>query len=173
MHVRIAACMLVRVTAIKSPDRSDGVVDFQDLRGRCVVCKLHQDILWFQFEGTLSVAAWKPAETALEETIASHGSVMLIGNGWTWHTYGPGFRSAWTSWFLRRRAQVRGVHLLISSPMLRMGVQVVNLAIPIIQPYGAVDDFTSAVDRAAPTARRRVAALGPLLDDPWRLGGST
>jgi hypothetical protein len=127
--------------------------EHKDARGRCSIVPLKGDAVWFEFEGWIAGAAWPQTEQILESTILRHGTILMVGNGWGWQSYEPTYRMAWTSWFLKRQRDVRGVHLLVRSPILRMGIQVVNLAIPIIRPYNDLKEFRTVVERVAPEAR--------------------
>jgi hypothetical protein len=127
-----------------------------DGRGRYEVTHLVSDVVWFHFEGWVTGDLWRPSEELLESVIADQGHVLMLGNGAKWSGYEPAYREGCTRWFLRRRRVVRGVHLLVRSRLLRMGVQVVNLAIPIIEAY---DDAAAFMKQAEGRVRNIDALL--------------
>jgi hypothetical protein len=104
-------------------------------RSKYKVVHLVDDVVWFHFEGFLAAEFWPPTEKLLEGVIAQHGRALMLGNGLYLDGYEPAYRQDCTRWFVRRRGKLRGVHLLVRSRIVRMGVQVVNLAVPVIEGY--------------------------------------
>jgi len=126
------------------------MVEQSNSRGSYRVVPIVDDVVWFHFEGWVDADLWRPTEELLDRTIESRGHVLMLGNGIDWTGYEPGYRVACTRWFLRQRASIRGVHLLVRSRILRMGVQVVNLAIPIIDGYSEPEAFMAEASRLVP-----------------------
>lgn len=141
------------------------MVEQSNSRGSYRVVPIVDDVVWFHFEGWVDADLWSPTEELLDRIIKSRGQVLMLGNGVDWTGYEPGYRVACTRWFLRRRASIRGVHLLVRSRILRMGVQVVNLAIPIIDGYYEPGEFMAEASRLVPlleTHLRRHSLSSPL-----------
>jgi hypothetical protein len=126
------------------------VIQDTSARGTYRVVNIHDDVAWFHFEGWISGGLWTPTEKYLESIILQHGAVLMVGNGWKWNGYDPQYRRGCTAWFLKRRASIRGVHLLVNSPVLRMGVQVVNLVVPIIRAYDEPASFMADASELVP-----------------------
>lgn len=84
----------------------------------------------------------------------------MLGNGLAWRGYEPAYRVQCTRWFSRRRRELRGVHLLASAPILRMGIQVVNLVAPVIHPYGDKGEFMTAANQHVPQLATQLLRAG-------------
>jgi len=125
-------------------------VEQNNSRGSYRVVPLVDDVVWFHFEGWVDADLWPPTEELLDRVIETRGQVLMLGNGIAWTGYEPGYRVACTRWFLRQRDSIRGVHLLVRSRVLRLGVQVVNLAIPIIDGYSEPEAFMAESSRLVP-----------------------
>ncbi len=126
------------------------MVHEESARGTYGVVNIHGDVAWFHFQGWIRGGLWSRTEAYLDSIIAEHGAVLMLGNGWKWNGYDPLYRKGCTAWFLKRRSSIRGVHLLVNSPVLRMGVQVVNLVIPIIQAYDDAAAFMAEASELVP-----------------------
>lgn len=126
------------------------MVQHSDARGKYRVVELHRDAVWFHFEGWIGGELWPPTEQLLESVIDRFGTVLMLGNGSGWNGYEPAYRQGCTAWFLKRKREIRGVHLLVNSPVLRMGVQVVNLVVPIIHAYVDPSEFMTQATELVP-----------------------
>ena len=86
--------------------------------------------------------------------------VTLIGDGGDWLNYESSYRPLWTSWFREHRRNIDSVHLLVRSPFLRMGVQVVNLVSDnIIKTYNDRTQLSELVSAQWPTLHGAIEAL--------------
>ncbi|RYE94903.1 MAG: hypothetical protein EOO75_00720 [Myxococcales bacterium] len=83
-------------------------------------------VVYFYFEGHTDLAMFEPSMVVINDVLRA-GQAELYGDGEGWKSYASGYRDAWTQWFLRNRQHLAHTHLVIRSPLLRMGVQVVNL----------------------------------------------
>jgi hypothetical protein len=136
------------------------IVMRESARGRYVVAPLGDDVVWFRFDGYVAGAWWAPTEAVLDAVIRAHGHVLMLGDGWSWTNYESSYRTGCTRWFMARRATIRGVHLLVQSAILRMGVQVVNLVVPVISGYGDVAAFTGKAAELVPDLAARLREAG-------------
>ena len=98
----------------------------QGPRGRIFTGRLALDSVYFYFEGHVDLAMFEPTMGFANE-VAGTGKGRLYGDGASWKTYEAGYRNAWTTWFLANRTRVAHTRLVVTSPILRMGVTVVNL----------------------------------------------
>jgi hypothetical protein len=114
-----------QVTIGRTPDS----LDVSSSRGSISVLRLKPDTLLYRFEGYLSEEMFDPSMVFANAAIARYPKVDLMGDGERWFGYEPGYRRAWTKWFLAHRKQVRAAHLMSKSPIVRMGAQVINLAL--------------------------------------------
>lgn len=94
--------------------------------GRIFTAKLAPDKVFFFFDGHVELDMFAPSMVIANEVVKS-GAATLYGDGGTWKSYGPGYRGAWTDWFMAHRKSLVATHLVAASPVIRMGVQVVNL----------------------------------------------
>lgn len=94
--------------------------------GRIFTTLVSDSSVYFYFEGHVELDMFEatigPANAALKS-----GKATLYGDGANWKTYAGGYRDAWTKWFMSNRGRLGHTYLLIRSPILKMGVQVVNL----------------------------------------------
>jgi hypothetical protein len=101
-------------------------VDFRSARGRIFSARIGPSAAYLYFEGHIDRELFErtmgPATAAVEA-----GGALLYGDGENWQTYAVGYRDAWTRWLIEHRARIARTQLVIRSPILRMGVQVVNL----------------------------------------------
>jgi hypothetical protein len=93
-------------------------------------------VFFFHFRGHVPTAAFEPTMRQITRA-ALERRVTLIGDGSNWMNYEAPYRPLWTNWFIKHRRNIDAVHLVVRSPFLRMGVQVVNLVTnDIIKTYG-------------------------------------
>lgn len=121
---------------------------------------LSGNVVWFQCAGYVTAETWAPSERILERVIAHRGSVLMMCNGLEWTNYETGYRTGVTRWFLARREQLHSAHILIRSPFVRMGVQVVNLAVPALVPYDDARAFRAFATREVPNLDATLRAKG-------------
>ncbi len=77
-------------------------------------------------------------------------------------SYAPGYRDAWTHWFLDNRRGIASTHLVVQSPLLRMGVQVVNLfAANPIRVLGTSEELYARIRSEVPQARQFISDTWP------------
>lgn len=95
-------------------------------RGRIFTTLLDESKVYFYFEGHVELDMFAQTMGPANQTIRS-GRAALYGDGELWKTYHAGYRKEWTDWISRNQSSLSAIHLLIHSPILRMGVQVVNM----------------------------------------------
>jgi hypothetical protein len=132
-------------------DRGHVVVDGP--RGRVFSARLAPDKVFFYFEGHVELEMYLPSMPIANEVVQT-GQARLYGDGENWKTYEVGVRNAWTSWFLKHRKAVAHTRLVANSPILRMGVQVVNLfASNPIESIATSAALYRIIDREVPRVR--------------------
>ena len=136
------------------------MLEHVDRLGSYKVENLFGDVVWFQFDGGIAASLWAPTQIFLERVIEERGQVLMLGNGELWTSYEAGYRQGCTAWFLRRRQKISAVHLLTRSTLLQMGINLVNLAIPIITAYSDPQEFWSSVSAQVPTLETRLERTG-------------
>ena len=106
------------------------------------------DVFLYRFEGHLVTDMFQPSMALVHDALKRHVSVALLGDGEMWQSYEPGYRNAWTVWFVRHRRQVREAHLFSPSSIVRMGAQVINMALatPILHIHKRRLDFEQALE---------------------------
>ena len=125
--------------------------------GRIFSARMAPEVVYFYFEGHTDLPMFEPSMVIVNEVLRT-GRAELYGDGETWKSYVSGYRDAWTQWFLRNRRQLAHTHLVIRAPLLRMGVQVVNLVAS--SPIEALDDSAELYRRLrarVPRARELAA----------------
>jgi hypothetical protein len=95
-------------------------------RGRIFTASVAPHHVYFCFEGHIELEMFEPSMVVVNEAVRA-GLTTLYGDGENWKTYAGGYRDAWTRWFLQNRDRLAHTYLVVNSPLLRMGVQVVNL----------------------------------------------
>jgi hypothetical protein len=144
------------VATSTTADRTRILVDGP--RGRVFSAKLAPDKVFFYFEGHIDLEMWAPSMPIANEVVQT-GKARLYGDGENWKTYEVGVRNAWTSWFLKHRKAVAHTRLVANSPILRMGVQVVNLfASNPIESIKTSTELYRIVDREVPRLRELARA---------------
>lgn len=94
--------------------------------GRIFTAKVAPDAVYFYFEGHIE-EEWFDSTMVFANDVLRSGAGRLYGDGGKWKTYASGYRASWTSWFTRNRARLAHTYLVAGSPVIRMGIQVVNL----------------------------------------------
>jgi len=121
-------------------------------RGRIFSTLLDERNVYFYFEGSVDLASFDLSMGAANQALAS-GRAFLHGDGENWKDYQATYRQRWTDWFTTNRASIAHVNLLIRSPILRMGVQVVNLFTGnVITVLEKTPDLYERLHREAPGA---------------------
>lgn len=123
---------------------------------------LTPQVAYFSFRGVLPAEAALPGAEVLEAMLAKQKNIVMLGDGRDWQTYAPGYRSFWVSWFREKRESVTGVHLLVRSAILKMGVQMVNLAIS-----GRITAYSNPT-RWENVVRAYEPAFEKLVEGKWR-----
>ena len=85
------------------------------------------DVLCFASHGTVEVVFGDALIHDLETMLAQRGKLHLFADTWGVTDYDPRFREQMTTWFKHHRSQLHGVHVLVKSPLVRMGVATINL----------------------------------------------
>lgn len=125
--------------------------------GRIFTAQMAPHVVYFYFEGHIDVPMFEPSMVIVNELLRT-GRAELYGDGETWKSYTTGYRDAWTQWFLQNRRHLAHTHLVIRAPLLRMGVQVVNLVAS--SPIEALDQSAELYRRLharVPRARELAA----------------
>lgn len=140
-----------------SRDRDRDRILISGPRGRLFTARLSPKSVYFYFEGHIDLAVWEPSMVVANDIVRS-GGAELYGDGGNWKTYAAGYREAWTKWFLEHRARLAKTYLVTASPLLRMGVQVVNLFVPnAITALSQTADLYRTLHEKHPRARDLVA----------------
>ncbi len=98
------------------------------------------------------------------EAVKDSGRVVFICDGLFIRRYDSSFRERWTNWFLKHRGSVEGLHFSLQHGLPKMGLQLVNLAVP---GFARAYDSDAALDE---TLGPRVEAFNALRRrrDAWR-----
>ncbi len=114
-------------------------------------------VVLVRYEG-MAHAHFVPRITAEVDTvIAEDGGLLLFVDAEHMSSYDSGYRVGWTEWLRRNRSHVELVHILFTSSLVRMGINIVN---PLVggylvahssraQFYGALEQATSSRSRAS------------------------
>jgi len=70
------------------------------------------------------------AAIGLSERALLAGKTVFICDALYVSRYESSFREKWIAWFIKRRAGVHGLHSSVAGALPRMGLQLVNLALP-------------------------------------------
>jgi hypothetical protein len=132
----------------------DGSTSIRSARGSVLVTSLAADVFLYRFEGHLATDMFQPSMVLAHHALKSNATIVLLGDGEVWQSYEPGYRNAWTVWFARHRRQVREAHLFSQSSIVRMGAQVINMAlgVSILHIYKRRLEFERAVARVSKTS---------------------
>ncbi|MFO0681690.1 MAG: hypothetical protein U0234_06550 [Sandaracinus sp.] len=126
-------------------------------RGRIFTTLLDASHVYFYFEGQVELAMFDETMAPANQALAS-GRAYLHGDGGNWKNYAAEYRTRWTDWFVQNRARIAHVDLMVRSPILRMGVQVVNLFTSgIITALDDDDALYERMRRECPTAEAAIA----------------
>ena len=119
-------------------------------QGRIFSMLLDSRNVYFYFEGQVELWMFDASMAAADAALAS-GQAFLHGDGEHWKSYAAEYRHRWTDWFGENRPRIAHVNLLIRSPILRMGVQVVNLFTQdVITPLADPNELYASLRRQAP-----------------------
>jgi hypothetical protein len=130
-------------------------------RGRIVTAKIGAPDVYFYFEGRVELEWFEPTMVLVGEAVR-RGGARLWGDGEGWMSYAPGYRDAWTRWFLDNRRGIASTCLVVQSPLLRMGVQVVNLfAANPIRVLDTSEELYARMRVEVPKARQFISGLWP------------
>lgn len=142
---------MVEMTEVKSSSltivRGPDSLTLSTSRGQMWVVRRAPDVLVYRFEGYVAEEMFEPSMVFTNAAIERYPTIVLIGDGEGWEGYESGYRKAWTVWFSAHRRQVRSAHLLSLSSMVRMGGQVINLALraQVLHIYKDRREFDAAV----------------------------
>ncbi len=109
--------------------RNPDSLEVSSSRGSISVERVRPDAILYRFEGHLSEEMFEPSMAFANAAIARYPKIDLMGDGERWIGYEPGYRRAWTRWISAHRKQIRVAHLMSKSSIVRMGAQVINLAL--------------------------------------------
>jgi len=91
------------------------------------------------------------------KAVDQHGIFHMWVDSWEFKNYETPFRTRWTAFFaeVADAGKMGGVHMVISSPVVRMGVSVANLFLKKIQiqVYDDQATFMAALKKQFPTCR--------------------
>ncbi len=110
------------------------------------------------YAGRVSADMYDGAIGLSEQAIRTSSPVLFVCDAIHATSYDSAFRERWVSFFVRHRAQISALHFSVQGGLLRMGLQLVNLALPsFAKTYdtdGDLDAFLGA-DADAFAALRR------------------
>jgi len=140
---------------------ANDVIVAEGPRGRIVTARIGAPDVYFYFEGRVELEWFAPTMVLVDDAVR-RGGARLWGDGEAWMSYAPGYRDAWTRWFLDNRSGVASTHLVVQSPLLRMGVQVVNLfAANPIRVLGTSEELYARMRVEVPKARQFISDTWP------------
>ncbi|AKU97049.1 hypothetical protein AKJ09_03713 [Labilithrix luteola] len=147
------------MTTGRQPNEREGIL-VTGAMGRIFTAKLAPDAVYFYFEGHIEEEWFESTMTFANDVLRS-GAARLYGDGGKWKTYASGYRGAWTTWFTKNRAKLTHTYLVAGSPVIRMGIQVVNLfATNAIHALAKSDELYRIMKKDVPRMRE-VAAEWP------------
>jgi len=119
-------------------------------RGMLVWQEPAPGVLVLRYEGHLVVEAAKQILTARAQAVRNaRGPVQEFHDWWDMPSYDSGSRTLLTEHTIQDRARLAGVHLLVSSKIVRMGVTVASIPLGgLLVPYEARSLFEHAQRRA-------------------------
>jgi hypothetical protein len=74
-------------------------------------------------------AGYSPLAVRRWDTQLKAGRFVLLADFWDMQTYDSQVRVGWTGWCTKHRADLDGLHILLRSKLVAMGVTVANLAL--------------------------------------------
>jgi hypothetical protein len=126
-----------------------GAVQFITDKGSvdCVAPVPH--VLLFRYRGHAERWLFDPLSTALFQATERTSGLHLFVDAEELESYDSEFRARWVSWFRIYRARVGRFHFLYRSPLVAVGMQILNLATGgMIKPYRARLEFDLALNEA-------------------------
>lgn len=91
-----------------------------------------------------------PLMTRRADLLAARSRMRFFFDFWQMPTYDSEMRTEWTSWLVKHRSRLDGVHVVARSKLVSMGVSVANLALGgIIKSYPATSGPFALAAKAA------------------------
>lgn len=104
-----------------------------------------------EYEGVVPGDVCGPVSAFADAEIQRAGRLAFFIDAERMKSYDSTFRRQWTEWLGDRRAKLDGVHLLIRSRVVQMGLTIVN---PLVGNYLVGHGERSSWERALTDARR-------------------
>ncbi len=136
--------------AVESTKQPDGTLLVTWETGHAQIKRLAPGAVFFRKVGHFTAEAFPTLVAPFADELAQHKSVVMWCDCDDFETYGSGYRERWTEWFKSAPKGAIRAHILVRSAMVKMGVQVVNLAVRIFEPYSKRDAFNAALKAALP-----------------------
>jgi hypothetical protein len=143
-------------TAITLPDGSTIV---ESTRGYAQMSRLKPGVLLFVCRGYFPTSFYEPMVAEAQREIDTHGSLVLVVDGWDLSAIETGYREAWTVWFKKHKRQFR-MTLLVRSKLVLMAASLANLftGISVIATYSDILAWEIAARRDVPGFKKTVKA---------------
>jgi hypothetical protein len=131
---------------------------FGDSRGSCSIARVSPNVLLMVIKGAVSAALSDQFCPALERELAAGGKSHTFWDAESLHHYDSTLRIECTRVIRENWNRVESLHVLVRSPLVRMGVAVANLALESrIQSYAERVRWQAKLDATRNVTRQRSA----------------
>jgi hypothetical protein len=125
-----------------------------------VVSARSHDVMYMRAGGFLMGEMMTRALAALDKVVGKDGQFTLVVDAEAQTGYEPAVRAAITEWLDNHASQVRPCHLLAPAPLVRMGAEMINMALnrKLLHMYRERGEFERSVARVVRDSERMRAA---------------
>ena len=128
--------------------------------GRATLSRSGPRVVTLAFTGIAQGAMMPPLFEELDRVLEADGGLTVFIDGGRLDSYDSECRKLWSGWLVERRGRI-GLHILVRSRLLQMGVDLVNAVVGgFMRTHHDPDDFARAraeclrSDASRPSARR-------------------
>jgi hypothetical protein len=126
--------------------------------GESRVTRLRPNVILLFIDGYMEESFFELQVAPFDKAISEGHTITIFNDTYGFKKYDSGFREKWGQWLKAHRKQVTAVHMLVGSPLVKMGLNIINLfAGGVLKPY---------TDRAE--WKRELIALVPSFVDNQR-----
>jgi hypothetical protein len=124
----------------------DGATCYSTPLGRVETSTPSPGVVLLRYVGFAQNALFDPASQTLINALASNPQASLFVDAEQLTNYDSDFRVKWTAWFVPNQERVESFHFLHKSGFVKMGMQMLNIAIGgIIRAYSDKAPFEAAL----------------------------
>jgi len=121
-------------------------------------------VVFAVYEKLAQSELFEPVIQVTEAAMSQAPRLVIFVDGERFEGYETEFREKWTRWFLKNRARLDGMHFLVRSAIVKMGLNLIGLAVSgLVKPYSDRAQFERMLGPHLDAYRRlrREADAGP------------